>query len=101
MRVAKTRADAAKLITSGHVRVNGRKIAKASAMLREGDVLTVARKGRVRVCQVSGFPVRRVAAKEAERLRIDLDENGARREGEKPSATTRPDRPLPSDGNQV
>ncbi len=77
VRLAKTRAEAARLLASGRVRINGRKGLKASAPVRAGDVLTLAAGGRVGVFRVAGFPRQRIPAREAEKYRIALEEGGA------------------------
>ena len=55
-RVVRTRATAADLAGSGHVRVNGTRIDAASRTVRPGDVITVALDRRVRVMKVSSLP---------------------------------------------
>jgi len=73
-RIAKTRALAARMVQAGHVRVNRRKLARASAQVRVGDVLTIWRHGQVLVLQVAGFTERRLPAKLARELYADLSE---------------------------
>jgi ribosome-associated heat shock protein Hsp15 len=67
-RVVKSRTLAAELVTLGKVRVNRVRAAKASQMLRPGDVLTLALAGRVRVLRVVAPGERRGPAVEARRL---------------------------------
>ena len=62
------------------MRLNGRKLARASSLVRIGDVLTIAQRGRVDVWRAEGFATRRVSPKAAADIRIRLEENGA--EGE-------------------
>ncbi len=71
-RITKTRSEAARLIAAGAVRLNSVKVEKAAVVVRRGDVLTVARLGRVGVHRVLGFSERRVGAAVARRLREDL-----------------------------
>jgi ribosome-associated heat shock protein Hsp15 len=71
-RVVRTRSGAAELVTSGHVRLNGRRIDAASRTVRTGDVVTVALDRSVRLLKVVGFAERRGAANAAQRLYEDL-----------------------------
>ena len=67
-RVVKTREDAARLVESGHVRLNGQKTLKPGHGVRPGDALTIVLKARVRVLHVEGLAERRGAADLAQRL---------------------------------
>jgi ribosome-associated heat shock protein Hsp15 len=71
-RVVRTRTDAAKLVSSGLVRLNGARIDAASQAVRAGDVITVALDRRVRLLKVSGFAERRGASAAARALYDDL-----------------------------
>jgi ribosome-associated heat shock protein Hsp15 len=71
-RVVRTRTAAAGLASSGHVRVNGRRIDGASQIVRLGDVVTVALDRSVRVLKVAGFAERRGSAETARVLSEDL-----------------------------
>jgi ribosome-associated heat shock protein Hsp15 len=71
-RVVRTRESAAKLVTAGHVRVNGAKVRAPAAPVRRGDAVTVALDHSVRVMRVCGFASRRGGAEEAGRLFADL-----------------------------
>jgi ribosome-associated heat shock protein Hsp15 len=51
-RVAKTRTRAAKLVSSGHVRVNARRIDAPAKTVAPGDVLTIALEREVRVLRI-------------------------------------------------
>ena len=64
-RVVKTREDAARLVESGHVRLNGQKTLKPGHGVRPGDALTVVLKARVRVLHVEGLAERRGSAEAA------------------------------------
>lgn len=68
----KTRALAARLATSGHVRLNGRRVGAAGQALRVGDVLTIALERAVLVLEVAAPGVRRGPAVEARALYRDL-----------------------------
>ena len=71
-RVVKTRTLAAKLVTEGGVRLNREKVEKPSAIVRAGDVLTIAVHDRVRILQVVAGGERRGPAPEAALLFVDL-----------------------------
>lgn len=72
-RFFKTRGLATKLVTAGHVRVNGDKIAKASHGITSGDVLTFPQAKQVRVIRIQALSTRRGPAPEAQALYEDLD----------------------------
>lgn len=61
-RVVRTRTLAQKLAESGHVRLNGVRIAASSQPVRVGDVLTIALEERVRVLEVRALAERRGSA---------------------------------------
>ena len=67
-RVVRTRAAAADLAASGHVRINGRRVDAPSRAVRPGDVVTVALDRVVRVLKVVGFAERRGSADAARAL---------------------------------
>ncbi|WP_316862943.1 RNA-binding S4 domain-containing protein [uncultured Cohaesibacter sp.] len=71
-RVAKTRSLAAKLVTSGTVRINKEKVAAASRTVKVGDVLTIAKANQVRILEVAALGSRRGPAPEAQLLYKDL-----------------------------
>jgi ribosome-associated heat shock protein Hsp15 len=71
-RVVRTRSAAAALASSGHVRLNGRRIDAASQPVRLGDVVTVALDRCVRVLKVAGLAERRGSAEIAQALWEDL-----------------------------
>jgi ribosome-associated heat shock protein Hsp15 len=58
-RIVKTRALAASLVSSGHVRVNGQRTKSSAYAVRKDDVLTIAFFSEVRVLRVVGFASRR------------------------------------------
>ncbi|QDH14463.1 hypothetical protein E3E12_06785 [Formicincola oecophyllae] len=79
-RLAKTRALTAKLAGSGKVRLNGRRLTKAHAKVRPGDVLTFpapgnSREAKVLVWRVRACVERRGPAKLAQRLYAALPPN--------------------------
>jgi ribosome-associated heat shock protein Hsp15 len=71
-RVVRTRAAAAALAASGHVRLNGQRIDAPSRTVRVGDVVTVALDRAVRVLKVAAFAERRGTAEAARPLYEDL-----------------------------
>jgi ribosome-associated heat shock protein Hsp15 len=66
VRLAGSRTLAQKMAEEGHIRVNGRRIERAHAPVRPGDLITFAQYGHVRVVRVSMLPVRRGPAPEAQ-----------------------------------
>ena len=71
-RFAKTRTLAAKLVTSGFVRVNGERIESAAKALAVGDVITLALSRTTLVVRVEALGTRRGPAPEARTLYSDL-----------------------------
>jgi ribosome-associated heat shock protein Hsp15 len=71
-RVVRTRAAAADLAVSGHVRVNGLRVKAPSRMLRVGDVVTVSLYQGVRVLKVAGFAGQRGSGEAARLLYEEL-----------------------------
>ena len=83
-RVVKSRSLAAKLATSGRVRINREKATQASDSVKPGDVLTITLERRILVYRVLSPGERRGPAVEARLLYEDLspdtvgtDESGA------------------------
>lgn len=73
-RLARTRADCARLVAAGAIRLNRQPTDKAHARLRPGDVLTIAIHGRVRVWRVLALAARRGPPAEARQFYEDLSE---------------------------
>ncbi len=71
-RFFKSRALAAKVISGGHLRVDGQKVLKPAHALRPGVTLTFLQARRVRVVQVTALSTRRGPAPEAQALYHDL-----------------------------
>ncbi len=71
-RFFKTRGLATKLIASGHLRVNGAKVAKPAHAIGSGDVLTFPQGRQVRVVKLLALSERRGPAPEAQALYDDL-----------------------------
>ncbi|MEJ6783577.1 RNA-binding S4 domain-containing protein [Aminobacter sp. Piv2-1] len=71
-RAVKSRSLAAKLVQTGGVRLNGRKLDQASDIVKTGDVLTIALDRRILVYKVLSAGFRRGPAEEARLLYEDL-----------------------------
>lgn len=67
-RFFKTRSLAAKVVSSGAVRLNAERVTKPSASVRAGDVLTFAKERDVLVVEVVALGERRGPAREAQLL---------------------------------
>ncbi len=76
-RFAKTRTLAAKLVTSGFVRLNGQRTDNAAKAVAVGDVITIALPRTTLVVRVEGLGERRGPAPEARQLYIDLNQGDA------------------------
>ena len=70
-RIAKTRALAQEMAERGRIRLNGRVVERAHALVRPGDVLSFAQRGAVRVIEVKALPARRGPPAEARSLYMD------------------------------
>jgi ribosome-associated heat shock protein Hsp15 len=67
-RFAKTRTLAAKFVTSGFVRVNGRRVDNAAKPVAVGDVITLALSRTTAVVRIDDLGARRGPAPEARAL---------------------------------
>jgi ribosome-associated heat shock protein Hsp15 len=65
IRLTKSRTLAQAVIETGHVRIDGRRVEKASEDIHVGSTLALPLHGRVRVLRVLQLPVRRGPAPEA------------------------------------
>jgi len=83
-RMVRTRGDAAALAQAGFVRLNGKRVAAASQLVRIGDVLTLALDRSVRVLRVEGFCAKRGASGAARALYVELTEPSGRPRGNVP-----------------
>ncbi|WP_198373705.1 RNA-binding S4 domain-containing protein [Roseomonas rosulenta] len=81
-RTRKTRADCARLVEAGAVRINRQPTDKAHARVRPGDVLTIAQgqgeRGRIVVWRVLALAARRGPPAEARALYEDISDCMAR-----------------------
>ena len=66
LRLACSRSFAQDWASEGHIRLNGRRIERPSATVREGDVLVLPIHDAVRVIEVLAIPERRGPAPEAQ-----------------------------------
>jgi ribosome-associated heat shock protein Hsp15 len=73
-RIGKTRALGQALAEQGRLRLNGRVVDKAHAIIRVGAVLGFARHGAVRVIRIEALPIRRGPPAEARALYEELGE---------------------------
>lgn len=71
-RLVKTRSAAQALCEQGHIRVDGRRIDRAHAAVRPGNVLSLMARGRVRVLRIERLPNRRGPASEADTLYCEI-----------------------------
>jgi ribosome-associated heat shock protein Hsp15 len=70
--LAKSRSLAQKVAEDGHIRLNGRRIDRAHAVVRIGDLITFPQGTQVRVVRVAALPVRRGPTPEAHACYEDL-----------------------------
>lgn len=66
LRIAKSRTLAQGWAEAGHIRVNGRRIEKGSAVVLVGDVITLPKGDAVLTIKLLDMPVRRGPATEAQ-----------------------------------
>ena len=75
IRLVKSRTLAQAVVDAGHVRVDGKRVLKASEEVRVGSVIALPLHGQVRILRVLSLPERRGPAAEAracyEELGID------------------------------
>ena len=73
IRLVKSRTQAQCLIDEGHVRLDGRRVAKPSEDVRVGSVLALPLRGEVRVLRVTALPARRGPTAEARAAYEEID----------------------------
>ena len=83
LRLAATRAFAQEWTVQGHIRLNGRRVERASAAVKPGDVLVLPMRSAVKVIEILTLPTRRGPAPEAQACYRVLD-------GPAPSPLARP-----------
>lgn len=76
LRFARTRSRAAAMVEDGHIRCNGRHVARASQAIACGDVLTLPLGEDVRIVRIECLPDRRGPPGFARSHYHELDRNG-------------------------
>lgn len=76
VRLCKSRSTAQRLAEDGHIRLNGRRIDRAHAPVRAGDLITFPQGDSVRVVRVTALPLRRGPAPEAQDCYEELTVGG-------------------------
>ena len=76
-RLLKSRTLAQGLIAEGHVRLDGRRVARPSEEVRVGSVIAMPLHARVRIIRVTALPARRGPAAEARTCYEEIDEGTA------------------------
>ena len=77
IRLVKSRTLAQALIEQGHVRIDGKRVAKPAEEIRPGSVIALPLHGRVRILRVASLPARRGPAAEARLAYEEIDVNPA------------------------
>ena len=75
IRLVKSRRLAQSVIETGYVRVDGKRIEKASEQVQEGSVIALPLQGKVRVIRILALPARRGPASEARTCYEELEAN--------------------------
>jgi len=75
-RIARSRAIAQSLAEAGTIRLDGRRIDRAHALVRVGSVLGFVQGGAVRVLRIEALPSRRGSPAEAALLYVELANGG-------------------------
>jgi len=73
IRLVKSRTLAQGLIEAGHVRIDGKRVAKTAEEVRVGSIVALPLRGRVRVLRVTSLPARRGPASEARLAYEEID----------------------------
>ena len=76
IRLAKSRTLAQAIVETGHVRVDGKRVEKASEPVRVGSVIAVPLRSGVRVLRVLALPDRRGPPSEARACYVELGVDG-------------------------
>jgi ribosome-associated heat shock protein Hsp15 len=77
VRLVKSRTLAQALIDQGHVRLDGKRVAKPSEEVRVGSVVALPLHGHVRILRVTALPARRGPSAEARAHYEEIDEQRA------------------------
>ncbi|MGN6692138.1 MAG: RNA-binding S4 domain-containing protein [Sphingopyxis sp.] len=75
LRFARSRSIAQAMVAAGHIRLDGRRVARASAAVHAGATLVLPVGERIEVIRLLSLPLRRGPAPEAQAcyLRLDTD----------------------------
>ena len=73
IRLVKSRTLAQGLIAEGHVRLDGRRVAKPSEEVKLGSIVTFPLRGTVRVLRIIALPARRGPPSEARLSYEEID----------------------------
>lgn len=73
LRLAPTRSFGQGLVAAGHLRLNGKRIERASTPVRPGDIVVIPGQNRARVVELIALPSRRGPAAEAQACYRSLD----------------------------
>ncbi len=76
IRLARSRTLAQALIAAGHVRIDGKRVAKPSEEVGAGSIVALPLHGRVRVLKILSLPQRRGPAAEARSHYAELGVDG-------------------------
>jgi ribosome-associated heat shock protein Hsp15 len=79
VRLAKSRTIAQSLVDTGHIRIDGKRVVKASDEVRAGNVVALPLHGHTRILRVLVLPSRRGPASEARACyeEVDVDATSA------------------------
>ena len=75
IRLVKSRTLAQSVIETGYVRIDGKRIEKASEQVQEGSVIALPLQGKVRIIRILALPARRGPASEARTCYEELEAN--------------------------
>ena len=75
IRLVKSRTLAQSVIETGYVRIDGKRIEKASEQVQEGSVIALPLQGKVRVIRILALPARRGPSAEARLCYEELEAN--------------------------
>ena len=78
IRLVKSRTLAQALVDAGHIRIDGKRVAKASELVRVGSTIALPLRNRVRVLRVLALPGRRGPPAEARTCYEELSVDGER-----------------------
>jgi ribosome-associated heat shock protein Hsp15 len=73
IRLVKSRTLAQALIEGGHVRIDGKRVAKPSEEVKAGSVIVLPLRGAIRILRVTALPPRRGPPAEARLAYEEID----------------------------